>query len=135
MDFGDICFRASQPDQPSIDQESYVPIKIPHHATFADLKAAAEKGCELCIELLKDGAGGCWGHPSQYGSPKSAIYCSAVGIEYHKSSKPYLKQAYRGVSILSFASEPFPFWSRIRVFCEHGKQTYFSSFIRLFSDF
>jgi hypothetical protein len=123
VDFVDLCFRASQPDQPSFDERGYVPIKLSHHTTFAGLKAAAEKGCQVCVEILKDGT--CWGHPSQYDSPKSAIHCSVSGIAFHKSSKPYAGQTYRGVSSLSFAAEEFPFWSTVRVFCEHGKEINF----------
>jgi hypothetical protein len=106
VDFVDLCFRASQPDQPSFDERGYVPIKLSHHTTFAGLKAAAE-------------------NPSQYDSPKSAIHCSVSGIAFHKSSKPYAGQTYRGVSSLSFAAEEFPFWSTVRVFCEHGKEINF----------
>jgi hypothetical protein len=132
IDFVDLCFRASQSDQPSFGESDYVPIKVPHHTTFSGLKAAAEKGCELCVEILKDGT--CWGHLSQYDSPKSAIHFSLSGIAFHKSSKPYDGQTYRGVSSLSFTTKGFPFWSSVRVFCDHGMETHFYSYVCLISN-
>lgn len=97
VDFGGLCFRASRLDLPSI-YDGYVKEWVPHH-TYQGLKAAASRGCELCIEIIK--GGGEWGYQtSRFESQNPTINCCAYGIPNYMIRDS--KDAFRGVAHINF---------------------------------
>ena len=122
VDFGGLCFRASRLDVPS-SHDGYVIEWVPHH-TYAGLKAAASKGCELCIEILK-GAGPLGDQNSRLESQNPTITCMAYGIPYYTTTNS--KDAFRGVERIVFYGRrrsddsDMTFITSVRIFCEHGK--------------
>jgi hypothetical protein len=71
-DFDDLCYRASQLDQPSSYEKGFVTPQVLHHLSFTAPRAAAEGGCEVCKAVLKGAER--WGTLSTLYHPDHAYF-------------------------------------------------------------
>lgn len=97
-DFDDLCYRASQLDQPSSYEKGFVTPQVLHHLSFTAPRAAAEGGCEVYKAVLKGAER--WGTLSTLYDPDHAIFSWPNGLPQYRRNNGV--EGYRGAAEVWF---------------------------------